>query len=67
MNYVIYNAELGLFFSGFGNGTFSKYAQKAKLFCDFGYAYYYLKRYSNWFDGFKVYSFNQVAKVVLYA
>lgn len=66
-DYVIYSKELGLFFSGFNNGTFSKYIQKAKLFYDFGYCHYYIIRYRQWFDGFKIYSFSEISKELLYA
>ena len=69
MNYVLYNKELGLFFSGFGFGIYSKYIQNAHIFYSYGYACNYLKYYQsrNWLTGFAVISLSQVSKAVLYA
>lgn len=69
IEYVIYNKELGLFFTGFGNGIYSKYIQNAKRFYSYGYAYDFFRTYYNkcWFNNFRIVSINQVSKELLYA
>ena len=69
IEYVIFNRELGLFFTGFNKGIFSKYIDKAKLFYSYGYAYDFLNHYKDkyYLNGFTVLSLNNVSKAVLYA
>lgn len=69
IEYVIFNKDLGLFFSDFGNGIFSKYVRNAKRFYSYGYACDFFRTYYEkcWFKHFKVVSLNQITKELLYA
>lgn len=66
-NFVIYNLALGLYFSGFNSGKFTKYYYRAKCYCDYHYACDFLRYYNNinpnLFTGFRVFRLIDTVKV----